>query len=207
VSDDASGPVLAVVSGSHGTEYTSIVAVAQLLAAHHPKRVRSLLLTNCDANTDCPPPAIRGLIADVRKGNAADKYIVRPLADRALARSPEGLIGACYTYPEKFLDETLDCYLGPLAQSDLRKRQFEEFALALENNVLIGEESALKNFPAPVRIVWGTGDTIFRADSPDWLSRTFPHSRGVRRIEGAKLFWPEEFPEVIAEEAYKLWTS
>jgi hypothetical protein len=27
----------------------------------------------------------------------------------------------------------------------------------------------------------------------------------VRRIEGAKLFFPEEMPDVIAEEALKLW--
>jgi hypothetical protein len=27
----------------------------------------------------------------------------------------------------------------------------------------------------------------------------------VRRIEGARLFWPEEFPDIIAEEARRLW--
>jgi hypothetical protein len=43
------------------------------------------------------------------------------------------------------------------------------------------------------------------ADSPEWLSRTFPKSRGVRRVEGAKLFWPEEFPDLIAQEARSLW--
>jgi hypothetical protein len=29
----------------------------------------------------------------------------------------------------------------------------------------------------------------------------------VRFIEGAKLFFPEEFPDVIAEEARKLWAN
>jgi haloalkane dehalogenase len=29
----------------------------------------------------------------------------------------------------------------------------------------------------------------------------------VRRIEGAKLFFPEEFPDVIAEEARRLWVE
>src|SRR5512139_1633238 len=32
-------------------------AVAQLLVARHPERVRTLLLTNCDAEIDSPPPA------------------------------------------------------------------------------------------------------------------------------------------------------
>ena len=32
-------------------------AIAQLFLARHPQRVRSLLLTNCDSEIDCPPPA------------------------------------------------------------------------------------------------------------------------------------------------------
>ena len=57
----------------------------------------------------------------------------------------------------------------------------------------------------PVRIVWGTADAIFSPASPDYLARTFGNSRGVRRLEGSKLFWPEERPEVLAEEARALW--
>lgn len=180
-------------------------AVAQLFVARYPQRVRSLLLTNCDANVDCPPKAIEPLIEEARRGTAADKFVAQPLEDRVLARSPQGLIGACFTYPDRFLDETLDCYLGAFAQSPLRMRQYELFAIALEKNVLLEVEPALRRFRSPVRILWGTGDTLFSASSPDWLSRTFPGSRGVRRVEGAKLFWPEEFPDLVAREARKLW--
>ena len=203
--------MLAKLLDTIGEETVDIVAsdsggaVAQLFAAHYPQRVRTLLLTNCDANTDCPPKAIGSLIEDAHRGIAADKYITRPLKDRALARSPQGLVGACYTYPDRFLDETLDYYLGAFAQSPLRMRQYEQFAIALEKNVLLEIEPALKRFESPVRILWGTGDTIFSADSPEWLSRTFPKSRGARRVEGAKLFWPEEFPDLIAREARSLW--
>jgi pimeloyl-ACP methyl ester carboxylesterase len=63
------------------------------------------------------------------------------------------------------------------------------------------------NSTVPLRVVWGTGDTIFDQSSPDWLNRTLPKSRGVRRIEGAKLFFPEEMPDVIAEEARRLWLA
>jgi haloalkane dehalogenase len=41
--------------------------------------------------------------------------------------------------------------------------------------------------------------------SPDSLDRTFPNSRGVRRVPGAKLFFPEESPDLLAEEARRLW--
>jgi hypothetical protein len=32
-----------------------------------------------------------------------------------------------------------------------------------------------------------------------------PASRGVRKLEQANLFFPEEMPDVIAEEALALW--
>ena len=48
-------------------------------------------------------------------------------------------------------------------------------------------------------------DTIFSPRSPDYLDRTLPGSRGVRRITEARLFFPEEYPDVIAGEARRLW--
>jgi hypothetical protein len=58
-----------------------------------------------------------------------------------------------------------------------------------------------------MRIVWGTGDDIFSCASAAYLDRLFANSRGVRLLPEAKLFWPEEFPEVIAEEAVRLWQT
>ena len=40
-------------------------AVAQLLVAAHADRVRTLLLTNCDTQNDCPPPSFLPLIGSV----------------------------------------------------------------------------------------------------------------------------------------------
>jgi haloalkane dehalogenase len=53
--------------------------------------------------------------------------------------------------------------------------------------------------------VWGTGDFLFDVAWAEWLDRTFPNSRGLHRVEGAKLFFPEEQPDLIAEEALTLW--
>lgn len=50
-------------------------------------------------------------------------------------------------------------------------------------------------------------DHLFDVSWAEWLDRTLPRSRGVRRVEGAKLFFPEERPELIAEEAVTLWAS
>jgi haloalkane dehalogenase len=54
-------------------------------------------------------------------------------------------------------------------------------------------------------MVWGTNDQLFDVSWAAWLDRTLPRSRGVRLVEGAKLFFPEEMPELIAAEARQLW--
>jgi pimeloyl-ACP methyl ester carboxylesterase len=180
-------------------------AVAQLFVATYPERVRTLLLTNCDVHEDSPPPALLPVIAASRAGSFADDVLLPQLTDRARTLAPDGLAGCCYTYPAQVTSETITCYLEPLVSSPLRKAQLHGYCVALERNPLVAIEPALKRCAAPMRVVWGTGDTIFHPSGPDWLHTTFPHSRGVRRIEGANLFFQEEMPEIIAEEARRLW--
>jgi haloalkane dehalogenase len=180
-------------------------AIAQLLVAHYPKRVRTLLLTNCDVVLYTPPPALAPLVKLARAGVFAERVIVPELADKNLARGPNGIGGVGFQDPSHPTDEAIDCYFAPLVSSPLRKAQVGNYAIALDQNPLTGIEPRLNAFTGSVRIVWGTADTVFAPASPDWLDHAFPHSRGVRRVEGAKLFFPEEQPDLIAAEARSLW--
>ncbi len=180
-------------------------AVAQLFVARHPERVRTLLLTNCDTEKDSPPPSLLPVIEMSRAGTFVDQWLAPWLADKVLARSAKGIGGMCYANPAHPTDEAIECYFAPLVNSPQRKALVHAYAIALERNPLEGIEPALKRSAVPTRIVWGTGDTIFSPASPDYLDRTFPNSRGVRRVAGAKLFFPEELPVLIAEEARQLW--
>ena len=92
--------------------------------------------------------------------------------------------------------------LAPVAR---RLSELLEKPVALERNWLDGIGPALTASRAPTRIVWGTGDPIFSTAGAEHLDRAFGVSRGVRRVEGAKLFFPEEFPDLVAEEARRLW--
>ncbi|HMH11822.1 MAG TPA: alpha/beta hydrolase [Edaphobacter sp.] len=47
-------------------------AVAQLFLVRYPKHVRTLLLTNCDVETDSPPPKVKPAIEMARAGTLAD---------------------------------------------------------------------------------------------------------------------------------------
>jgi pimeloyl-ACP methyl ester carboxylesterase len=140
-----------------------------------------------------------------RAGTFVDRWLAPWLADKTLARSAVGIGGMCYADPAHPTDEAIDCYFAPLVTTPRRKELVHAYALALERDPLAGIAPALARCKAPTRIVWGTGDTIFSPASPDALDRAFGNSRGVRRLPGKKLFFPEELPDVIAEEARRLW--
>ncbi len=178
--------------------------IAQLFVVQHPKRVRTLLLTNCDVHENSPPKDFLPFIENAKAGRAADDWLVPQLADKSVARSEKGC-GLFYTNSESFTDEAVEYYYSPLLSSPLRKTQFNEYAAAFLPNPLLAIESELKQCTIPTRMVWGTNDFLFNVSWAEWLDRTLPQSRGIRRVEGANLFFPEEMPELIAEEARGLW--
>lgn len=179
-------------------------AVAQLFLVLHPERVRSLLLANCDTEIDCPPPAMLPVIELAKQGKFAQEWLAPWLADKAKARSAEGLGGICYARPAALADEVFETYLRPLVDNPQR---LHGYITALERNALHGIKPALKASTAPVRVLWGMADDIFLPRGADYLEQAFGNSKGVRRIEGSKLFWPEERPELVAQEALALWRS
>lgn len=182
-------------------------AVAQLLVARHPERVRSLLLTNCDTEEDCPPPALLPVIDLAKQGRFVDEWLGTWRRDHALARSAAGIGGMCFADPAHPTDEAIETYFAPLLASARSRHFAHAYATALERNALAGIGPALARSRVPVRILWGSADTIFSADNPGFLDRAFGRSLGVRRLDGSKLFWPEERPDVIAEEARQLWAA
>jgi pimeloyl-ACP methyl ester carboxylesterase len=179
-------------------------AVAQLFVARHPDRVRTLLLTNCDVEPDSPPPKVKPAIEMARAGTLADAT-AQWLTDKALARSTFG--AAVFHDPSRFADETIEYYVTPLVSTPLRRAQYHAYHIALEPNPLAGIEAELTRTKVPLRIVWGASDDIFAQQDADYLDRTFPNSQGIRRVPEGKLFFQEEFPDIVADEARRLWRA
>lgn len=178
--------------------------IAQLFATQHPDRVRTMLLTNCDVHENSPPAQMRNSI-DTAKAGEYDKKVQRHLDDRVYARSEKGIFGSAYMNPAGVTDEAIDYYFQPLVASPQRKAQLNRHLVAFEPNPLLAIEPALRQLEVPARMVWGTADPLFPVLWAKWLDETLPASRGIRLVEGGKLFWPEEMPEVVAEEARALW--
>ncbi|QNK02150.1 alpha/beta fold hydrolase [Dyella telluris] len=177
-------------------------AVAQLFLVRHPSRVRSMLLTNGDVEPDSPPAGAKPAIDMAKAGTLADAT-AKWLTDPALARATFG--AAVFARPGQLSAETIAYYVTPLVSSPLHRKQYEAFHLALEPNPLAGIEAALKKSQVPVRIVWGASDTVFKQADAGYLDHLFPRSQGIRHVPEGKLFFQEEFPDVIAEEARRLW--
>jgi len=177
-------------------------AVAQLFMVKYPSRVRTVLLTNCDTEPDSPPAGVMPVIEMARAGTLADG-LVKWLADKPLARAQFGK--AVYRDPGQLTDELIDYYWAPIVSSPVHRAQYHAYHVAFVPNPLAGIEAALRRSTVPTRIVWGASDDIFSSASPAYLDRTLGRSQGIRRLPEAKLFFQEEYPDVIAEEARRLW--
>lgn len=180
--------------------------VAQLFAAHYPERTRSLLLTNCDVHENAPPAEFLPVIKAASLGVLADRFLKRALEDKAYARSA-GSLGGFYTDASNLTDESIEFYLRPLVGSPQRIAQFHAYTTAFLPNPLTAIEPLLQRVAAPARMVWATHAPGFGVDWAHWLDRTLPGSRGVHLVEGANLFFPDEMPDLLAEEALALWAE
>src|SRR5262249_13529943 len=178
--------------------------VSQIFAASYPQRVRSLLLTNCDVDENNPPAGFVPLIEIAKTGTLVARFFLPQLNDKNLARGPKG-VGSVYSYPDKLSDATIEIYLRPLVASELKKAQVSEYTIALGQNVLVPVRDQLRAWKGPVRMVWGLKDNLFGVQWAEWLDKNLPGSRGVRKVEEANLFFPQEMPDLIADECAKLW--
>jgi len=178
--------------------------IAQLMVAQQPARVRTMLLTNCDVHENSPPPQMAGSIAKARAG-VYDQKIALHLDDRAYARSAGGIGGAAYIDPANLSDDAIEYYFRPLVSSSEHRSLLNRHLAAFEPNPLLAIEAALRRCAAPTRMVWGTADALFPVTWAQWLDKTLPKSRGIHLVEGGKLFWPEERPDILAGEAKALW--
>lgn len=82
-----------------------------------------------------------------------------------------------------------------------------KYATSLLPNPLEGIEKRLRAVSVPTAILWGTGDKFFKASDVDYLCSVLPNVKQIRHVDGAALFFPEEYPKLVAEAAQQLWTA
>jgi pimeloyl-ACP methyl ester carboxylesterase len=178
-------------------------AVAQIFAARHPERIRTLALTNGDVHTNFPPPAVQPLIDATAAGLLPD--IGRRMLDDVENARAQFAVG--YEHPERITEETFRTYLEPLFATPAATRHLERFIQALDCRHTVDVEPLLRRLHAPTLVVWGTGDVFFDVRWAYWLRDTIPGTRAVMELAGAKLFFPEERPDALAAALRDHWAA
>jgi pimeloyl-ACP methyl ester carboxylesterase len=178
-------------------------AIAQIFAVRHRERLRSLTLTNCDVHDNYPPAAL----ARTREAAAAGRFSARRQAlhdDIGLSR---GGFALAYEAPDQVSDETLGVYLRPLFATPERVRDLERWLrLSGDNSQTTEIAPMLRRLDVPTLVVWGDADPFFSIEWAYWLKGAIPGVRKVIKLEGAKLFFPEERPDALAAALREHWS-
>jgi pimeloyl-ACP methyl ester carboxylesterase len=180
-------------------------AVAQILATNAPDRIRSLTLTNCDTHDNWPPAAFMPIV-NLGKAGHFGHALAGLLAHPQAARSAQGL-GVGFEFPERLTDEVLGVYLTPLTATDERRSQVSRYVAQQDCAQTVRIEDRLKAFDKPTLIVWADDDVFFPVSWAHWLARTIPRTRKVEILKGARLFFPEERPDVFCRLVREHWRA
>jgi pimeloyl-ACP methyl ester carboxylesterase len=186
-------------------------AIAQIFAAHHPERLASLVLTNCDVHDGWPPPLVLPLMERARTGTL--EPIFRPMLERPdlmrerYARGEPVPLLRSYADPSVLTDEVIRLYLEPLLSSPLRIDAFGRYWLAFDNKHTVAIHDALKRLDVPTLIVWGLQDFFFDKKWAYWLRDTIPGAREVVEVEDARLFFPEDRSDSLAQPMLRFWEA
>ncbi|MGH9937360.1 MAG: alpha/beta fold hydrolase [Blastocatellia bacterium] len=172
--------------------------IAQIFAAKHPGRIRSLTLTDCDTHDNWPPEAFKPFLKMAAEGGLRGT-IDAMLANKAIYRSPEAL-GPAYQDATHVTDETIEVYLRPHVASAQRLRDLERFLAAFDCADTVAVEERLRSLRAPTLIVWGDDDVYFDVKWSHWLEKTIPGTRRRIELKGARIFFPEERSEEFNNE-------
>ncbi len=192
------GPIDLVGNDSGG-------GIAQLFAAGHPERLRTLTLTNCDTHDNWPPEAVKPIIEAARSGALTEAARLM-LADPGFARSPAGL-GVGYADPSALADEAVRVYLEPLVATPERIENVRRYWLSFDCAQTVAIEPALRRLRVPTLVVWGLADVFFDVRWGRWLRDTIPGVTRLIEVPEAKLFFPEDLPEALIGPLRELWTN
>ena len=179
--------------------------IAQIFAATHPERIRSLTLTDCDAHDNWPPDAFKPFLAMAAAGGLRGT-LEAMLADKSIYRSEQAL-GPAYQHPERVSDDSIETYLRPLIRTEQRTRDLQRFLAAFDNRHTTAVEDRLKALDAPTLIVWGTDDVYFDVKWSQWLADNIPGTRRRIELQNARVFFPEERCTEFNRELRAHWQS
>jgi pimeloyl-ACP methyl ester carboxylesterase len=178
-------------------------AVAQIVAAREPARLRSLTLTDCDTHDRVPPKAFLPTVLLARAGLLAP--LGRLMAGRTGGASRR-MFAKTYQDPGFLPDDQIRAWTQTFATRE-RARLFQRLTAGLRPDDLLAVEPQLTRLQVPTLIVWGTDDVFFPLSDAYWLRDTIPGAGEVVQVAGGRLFFPDERPAELAEPLLRHWSA
>ena len=154
-------------------------AVAQVFAAVHPGRIRSLTLMACNTCHNHQPEAGKSFIGLVAKEHLRG-WVDATLTDEVVHLSPEPL-GCTDKHLDKVATETLGKHRCLSVSSSQRARDRERFITTFNVEHTFAVVSLLKELDVPAVLVWEEDHAYFGVEWSHSLSRAFPEE--IRRVE------------------------
>lgn len=209
MSPAALAEALADLCDSLGTGQVDLVgndtggAIAQILTARHPDKIRTLTLTNCECEGNFPPPDFAPVIEQARQGALAPMVAGLTANLETLATNP--LANAGLQYPDRVPQDAWRDYATGIAGTLERARDFERLVASLHAADIEAVGGQLRALQLPTLLVWGTAETSFPLRWAYHLRDMIPGAREVIEIDGARMFFPEERPEDLIPHLRRHW--
>jgi pimeloyl-ACP methyl ester carboxylesterase len=170
-------------------------ALCQFVLDTDHARVGRIVLTNCDAFDQFPPPPF-GLLFTAFGHARLITPVMAPMRAAAVRHSPLGF-GLLVTEP---LDAAQTRgWVEPCLTDVGVRRDVSRFARAVDPAQLDAVSRRLGAFPGPALLVWGMADRFFKPAFARRLRDAFADARLVE-IEGGRTFVPHDHFDRLAQE-------
>jgi pimeloyl-ACP methyl ester carboxylesterase len=179
-------------------------AVAQIVAARAPRRLRSLTLTNCETHDNVPPRAFLPAVLAARAGLLARQG---PKLVGDIPRARTRIYRSGYADVTALPEEVVEIWVRANWGTPERAKLFQRWIASLRADDLLAVEPELRRLEAPTLVAWGTDDVFFKPRWARWLVETIPGAREVTWVEGGRLFHPDERAADLAPALLAHWAA
>ncbi len=170
-------------------------ALCQFLVDTDQSRIGRLVLTNCDAFDQFPPPPF-GLLVKAGRRPGRIRAMMATMRPTWIRHSVLGF-GPLVVKP---LDAALTRrWITPALTDAGVRRDAARFMRAIRPSELLDVSTRFDRFGKPVVLVWGTSDRFFKLAFARRLVAAFPNARLVE-VAGGRTFLPLDEPQRVADE-------
>ena len=170
-------------------------ALCQFVIDTDASRIGRLVLTNCDAFEQFPPPPFGGLLLLGRRPGRL-RLAMRMMGPKRLRHSVLGYGGLV----AKPLDPELSSrWVKPAVKDRAVAADAARFMGSVKKRELVDIGERLNEFEKPVLLLWGTADPFFKLALGERLQAAFGNARLIP-VEGARTFVALDEPDRVADE-------